>query len=379
MERAGRLASFAVHGSLIHSMTSYDRIRAALLHQDVDRIPFCPFLAYVWEHYPKEIQERGQLAFHHRIGADPLWRGTPCPAKTIDPPQCHTERREVGDQAHTCTTTPVGTLHFTHQRSPQGSTWFLTEHPLKSAEDFKVQLWIEQHTRLEWDDAPVQQHFSGEGREGLSLGVLIPRYKTAFQILVEHYVGTEELTYALADCPEAVEELLAAMIENDRKAAEMSAAGPYEFFLTWEDSSTQNYSPQQYRKYIQPEITAWCQILRQHGKHYLQHACGHVRDLLPMMVEQGNLGVESISPCPTGNISIGDARAKLPPGFAIIGGIEPTHFLRLEARALDHHIEQALAAGTQGAFVLANSDSCPPGVTEAKFAQAAHLAQTWRK
>ena len=359
-------------------MTSYERIRAALLHQSVDHIPFCPFLAYVWEHYPKEIQEKGQLAFHHRIGADPLWRGAPCAVKVIGPDKCHSEHREVGDETHTYVTTPVGSLHAMYQRSPQGNTGFLVEHPLKTLEDFKVQLWIEQNTRFEYDDTAVKQHLAGDGREGLSLGMLLPHGKTAFQLLVEHYVGTEELAYALADYPEVVEELIWATVASNRKMVEAAAASPYEFFITWEDSSTQNYSPTQYRKYIQPEIAGWCGILKQRGKHYIQHACGHLHDLLPAMVEQGNLGVESISPHPTGNIEIAEARAKLPADFVIVGGIEPTHFLRLDGRALDEHIEQAIAAGSQGAFVLANSDSCPPGVTEAKFARAAEIARSWR-
>ena len=66
-------------------MTSKERIVAALHNQPVDRIPFSPFLAYVWESFPKEIQDAGQLAFHHAIGADPLWRGAPGAVKAIQP------------------------------------------------------------------------------------------------------------------------------------------------------------------------------------------------------------------------------------------------------------------------------------------------------
>jgi len=29
-------------------MTTRERVRAALLGQPVDRVPFCPFYAYVW-------------------------------------------------------------------------------------------------------------------------------------------------------------------------------------------------------------------------------------------------------------------------------------------------------------------------------------------
>ena len=53
--------------------------------------------------------------------------------------------------------------------------------------------------------------------------------------------------------------------------------------------------------------------------------------------------------------------------FAIIGGIEPTQFLNLSLPALEGYVEQVIADGFGGPFVLANSDSCPPGVAMEKF------------
>ena len=58
-------------------MTSKERIVAALEGQPVDRVPWSPFLAYVWEHFPEEIQKQGQPDFLREVGADPLWRGAP--------------------------------------------------------------------------------------------------------------------------------------------------------------------------------------------------------------------------------------------------------------------------------------------------------------
>ena len=50
-------------------MTSKERIAAAMQGEAVDHVPFSPFFAYVWEHFPQEIREQGQLAFYQRIGA----------------------------------------------------------------------------------------------------------------------------------------------------------------------------------------------------------------------------------------------------------------------------------------------------------------------
>ena len=52
-------------------MNSRERISAALSGHAVDHVPFCPFLAYVWDFFPESVRSRGQLAFHQMMGADP--------------------------------------------------------------------------------------------------------------------------------------------------------------------------------------------------------------------------------------------------------------------------------------------------------------------
>ena len=357
-------------------MTSKERLQAALAGQAVDHMPFAPFLAYVWEHFPKELQDQGQLEFHHRIGADPLWRGAPCPVKTVFPAGVESRTFEENGRSVTEIRTPVGTIRQASARSETGNTHFLVEHPLKTEADYKVQLWIEENTRIEPDAQSVADHFVGNGREGLSLGMLIPRFKSAFQSLVEHHAGTEELNYALADFPDTVKSLLDRMIQNDLAAARMAAESPYEYLLTWEDSSTQNYSPEQYDKFIGPEIKQWCELLAGHNKHYVQHACGHVRELLGRMQACGVHTVESLSPRPTGNITLAEARKTLGRQTGIIGGIEPTEFLNLSEKALGPYVEQVLADAVGGPYILANSDSCPPGVTVEKFKLVAQVARS---
>jgi hypothetical protein len=365
-------------------MTARERLIAALNGEPVDYLPFSPFLAYVWESFPKAIRDEGPLAFHHHIVATPLWRGAPCPVRAILP-QVETRTAEDGPRTLTEVHTPVGTLRSVYLRSDVGNTNFLIEHPLKTEDDFKTQLWIEEHTRFDVDLTPVQDHFSGNGREGLSIGMLLPRSKSAFQSLIEHNVGTEELIYALADYPDTVETLWQTMVDNDLKTAKMAAAtGMYAYYLTWEDSGTQNYSPRMYSHYIASEIAQWCELLETNGMRYIQHACGHLKHLLEPMKTSGVFAVESISPPPTGNITLRDARALAGDGFGIIGGIEPTLFLNLSLAELVPYVEGVIADGKGGEgqrahFVLANSDSCPPGVTVEKFKLVAEIARQYRE
>lgn len=358
------------------ALSAHDRLTAALRGEPVDFLPFSPFLAYVWESFPRAIQEAGQLAFHQAIGATPLWRGAPCPVRAVLPSEVAVTTLQQGHRIFTETTTPVGTVHEVKRRSDQGNTEFLVEHPLKTAADFGVQLWIEEHTTFEVDLGPVREHLSGDGREGLSIGMLLPRSKSAFQTLVEHSIGTEELAYALADMPGTVETLWETMVANDLEAAQLAIeTGFYTYYLTWEDSSTQNYSPRQYERYIGSEIAQWCTMLKASDMAYIQHACGHLRHLLPLMKNSGIAGVESLSPPPTGDLALRDAREVLGSDVALIGGIEPTHFLSLSLEALGPYVEQVIEDARGGPFILANSDSCPPGVSIEKFRLIADIAR----
>jgi len=356
-------------------MTSKERIVAALSGGQPDRLPFSPFLAYVWEHMPREMQDAGQLAFHHSIGADPLWRGAPCPVRVVYPPEVESTTIAEGDRSTTLVTTPVGMLRFVYARSDTGSTSFLVEHPLKGPEDYKVQMWLEEHSTHVSNQEQVESHFLGNGREGLSLGMLIPRGKSAYQSMVEHLVGTQELCYALADYPDMVRGLWQIMVEKDIEAVNLALESEYEYFITWEDSSTQNYSPSQYDEFIGAEIGRWCGLLKSARKQYIQHACGHIAALVKPMLDHGVFAVESLSPPPTGNLTTRAARSIVGNRMGIIGGIEPTKFLHLAGRELTEYVESVIEEGQGGPFVLANSDSCPPGVTIDKFKQVAEIAR----
>lgn len=359
-------------------MTSKERIIAALHGRQVDHTPFSPFLAYVWEYLPPEIREAGPVAFHHAIGADPLWRGAPCPVQAVMPPQMECKTTEDGNRSITLTTTPVGAIRSVHAKSDAGNTSFLVEHPLKSEEDYKVQLWIEEHTAYSYTPALVAEHFAGPGREGLSLGMLIPRRKSAYQHLAEHLAGSEELIYALADYPDTVRSLWRVMVAKNLEAVRLALESEYEYFITWEDSSTQNYSPAQYDEFIGSEIGAWCNLLNRAGKRYIQHACGHVAALAGRMRDHGVFAIESLSPPPTGNLAIRAARGMIGAGMGIIGGIEPTHFLNLAESDLGPYVESVIEEAWGGPFVLANADSCPPGVTVSKFKLVADIARSYK-
>ena len=348
-------------------MTPKERLLNAIRGKETDRTPWSPFLAYWWEAQPEAVTAQGQLAYMESVGADPLLRGFAAQGNLQRNGVNILHSRNAGIQRETWET-PVGALHFTHRLSPQGNTWFLVEHPVKTAEDLKTLQWVHEHTDVIASSDP-EAAWRETGDRGLYVPLIGSNLKTCFQSMVEHWVGTETLVYLLADEPEAVEDCLAAMRHVSDKTAQFCADSPMEAFLFWEDSSTTNINPAMFRKYAAPEIRFWADKLHASGKLLLHHACGHLKALLPLMAETGIDAIESISPPPTGNIDIADAWQLLPQHVALIGGLEPVFLQNCTGEELNARVDHLLEISRGKRYVLANSDSCPPTVEEWKFRQ----------
>jgi uroporphyrinogen-III decarboxylase len=363
------------------SMTSRDRLLAALRGDEVDRIPWSPIPAYWWDFQPPEVQDRGVFWFLKEIGADALLRGHTTAFVCSDIrgfaeyedrmnlpiPGCEIRRQVKGRDERVTYETPVGSLTMAARQSQEGNTLFVYEHPVKKLDDYKTLTYLFERMVIRPDYGPVQELIDEVGSDGLVMLLISPFLKTPFQALVEHYVGTVQLVYDLADHPQVVEDLLAVMSVRAMEAVRISVESPAEAFISWEDSSTTNISPKMFARYIAPEISRWGRVVHDAGKIIAHHACGHVRHLLSTMAGEDVDVIESVSPPPTGNVEIWEAQAALSPRVGVVGGIEPTHFLNLDLGAFRAYVEELLARVDHRHFVLANSDSCPPGVEVEKF------------
>lgn len=352
-----------------------ERILSALRGQPVDRIPWCPFLAYFFESQPPEIRKMGELAFMQSLGADPLLRGS----HTLFTKHYKTVTIRERTRGITKTIeyeTPVGSLCETHTYTAQGDTWFLTEHPVKTEEDFKILSYLNEDMIIEPNFFDFDRDYDQIGKNALLMPLIGTELKTSFQSLVEHWVGTENLVYALYDYPDVVKTCLKTMQTNATKTVEISALSRAEALLFFEDTSTTNISPTLFREFIAPEISHWAHMLHKHEKLLVHHACGHVRNVLTDMARTGIDCIESLSPPPTGDIEIIDAFAQLPENICIIGGIEPTFLLNSNMTELEAYTRDLLKKIRGKRYILANSDSCPPGVSYEKLRLITSIVQT---
>ena len=347
-------------------MKSRERLLGAIRGEPIDRTPWSPFLAYYWESMPKEIREKGQFAYMREMGADPLLRGF----HSLTRPQyknCEIREKRAGKEFYRIYHTPVGDLTEKYVYSESGDTSFLVDHPVETEEQFKVLQYMYENMEITPDMAAFEADFKQYGDDALLLPTIGVAMKTAFQSLVEHWVGTVNLVYALSDEPEVVEECLAVMQARDEETVRLSIDSQADGFIFWEDSSTTNISPAYFEAYTAPEVNQWGRMIHEAGKLLVHHACGHIRDLLPLMAKTEIDAIESISPPPTGNVTLQEADRVLPEHIALIGGLEPVRLLNGSLEDVCEDARKLLHDLSGRRYVLANSDSCPPGVEYEKF------------
>lgn len=349
-----------------NNFTPKERILRSISGKETDRLAWSPFLAYYWDFLPHSIQKKGELAYLQEMGADPLLRGT-FNLYTLKYKNCNIRTSQSGNRKSIIYETPVGSLTEGYIFSEAANSWFLTSHPVQSEEDFKTLQYLFEHASLQEQYQSFSEHYRLVGEQGLIVPGIGAPYKTPFQSMLEHWCGTVDLVYALYDSPEPVEECLSVMEKISVDAAVLCAASEAEAFIFAEDSSTTNISPELFQKYAAPSINSWGDILHKSGKYLIHHACGHIKDLLPLMNETEVDMIESVSPPPTGNIDISGAFSLIGKEKGIIGGIEPAFFQTCSLDELEFRVQELCTLGRSRKYILANSDSCPPAVAYEKF------------
>lgn len=377
LQRCVVTAHFVFMKDKVRMMKSRQRLLGALRGESIDRVPWSPFFAYYWESLPVEIQEKGQFEYYQNMGADPLLRGFHKLARCTFR-NCEIETVNSGRERYLTYHTPVGNLTEKSIYSPNGNTTFLVKHPVETAEQFRTLQYLYEHMLIEPDLEAFESDFQRYGDDALLLPVIGVECKTAFQSMVEHWVGTENLAYALHDHPEVVEECLAVMQACDKETVRISLNSSADGFIFWEDSSTTNISPAFFKKYTVPEINQWGEMIHQSGKLLVHHACGHLRDLISLMAQTPIDAIESISPPPTGNITLQEAAAVLPEHIALIGGLEPVRLLNGTVESVREDAIELLHDLSDCRFVLGNSDSCPPNVEYEKFMAVTELVRSFK-
>lgn len=279
------------------------------------------------------------------------------------------ERITEGNTARRTITTPSGTLtqvtQFCKNPTPQYNdlpqgyalpgpvvTSAQTEHYLKSPEDYRIlrsyfeaQTFAADHARVARDLERVQDK-----------GILIEGGGPASPLyaLIQSYAGIERFTFDLCDAPAEVERTMSVMVETACRWYAEAAKTKCDAIRCTEDLDTKLISPAMFRQYAVPALKEYARICHEHGKLFVLHMCGHIRDLLTDIRATTVDALHCLTPPPTGNTPISFAKEVLQPHTAAMVRFDPHVLLNGNEEDINKAVSGILreANGWRGFLVI---------------------------
>jgi len=211
-----------------------------------------------------------------------------------------------------------------------------TKYFVDGPEDYRaLRAYYSAHT-FETDQDLIANELKRVGDKGILVlggGPASPLYS-----LVSSYAGIERLTYDLFDAPEKVESAMNAMKNAACQWYEVAAKTSCDVIRCTEDLDTKLISPQLFHQYAVPALREYARICHAHGKLFVIHMCGHIRDLLADVRDIGADAIHCLTMPPTGNTTLSEARSILAGHTAAMIRVDPDILLRGSAEQIDSAI-----------------------------------------
>ena len=363
-------------------MNSRERLLTAFNHKIPDRIPWSGLITdYFINSYKNKYGEISPTDFLKEVGADVVnWIGMKAKSKGVVV-QTYVnniliETDKSGDwlvefynylgnidyyknKGVTVRKfiTPLGELTAEFTFAPGSHTVFISKFPIKKIEDYKVFAYMIES--LEYED--LGEHYKEQedelGQYGINAAVL---HSTPVYELIQCFMGLESFYYFFFDYYKETKDLIDIIFSKFRQCYDIYSNTVIPAVVIPEDAGTTLYSPAFFDKFLKPVIKEYSKIINSAGKVSIIHACGHLEGLKKSLSEVNVDCIESVSPPPTGNVSISEFKKSLP-GVCIMGGI-PANYYLLEVDDFKEYIKQLILENKVGGnFILSSGDSVPFG------------------
>jgi hypothetical protein len=253
--------------------------------------------------------------------------------------------------------TPLGELTAEFTFAPNSHTVFISKFPIKKIEDYKVFEYMIESLNYEDLSRYYTEKENELGQYGINAAVL---HSTPVYELIQCFMGLESFYYFFFDYYKETAGLIDIIFSKFRECYNIYSNTVIPAVVIPEDASTTLYSPAFFDKYLKPAIKEYGKIIKDAGKVSILHACGHLEGLKKSLTELNVDCIESVSPPPTGNVSISEFKKSLP-GVCIMGGIPANYYLLPEDDFKDYIKQLILDNKSGGNFILSSGDSVPSG------------------
>lgn len=364
-------------------MTPQERLLAAFRRQPCDRVPFVPLVEGYFTFSlpdgrqldPTDVQY--DMSGHILVRAGTLRLNTPLWLGAVPrdlPSGIELRASSVDGDIYQTVETPVGSLTWRLRFTPESPfiPWVI-ENRIRTIEDVKVFQYLIERTTF----APATGHFERQrayvGERGV-VAILGPC--SPLQQMINFDMGLEQVIYMLADYPDEMNEMLdtfhAKQVEMWRAMAEV----PADIAFIHDNLSSTTTTRAMYRRYDRHYVNEYADILHASGKILFTHWCGKLTGFADDFGEARQDGISDVTPSPTGDMDIVEARRTWAKQFLLIGGIDPTLFALGTSDEVDAYVTDLLErmGPDRRGFVLGSGDAVPFGTPPANLYAASSAA-----
>lgn len=300
-------------------MTVKERWLAAIGSGPVDRLPFWPKLngAYPLAQTPPfSLMSIDEL--HAWIGSDPQF-SIATGVKVV--------RRNTSLQAYhsdgtrrTVYGTPAGSVTSVERLDDVSKSWHPVAFPIIDLASLRIMTDWYADERAELDARGLERARARYQEIDQQAVVASTIGTTPLMRFVQHLAGLETAQYLLADHPDEVAGLFAAMRSRLMRTAEIMAEYcPADLLYLSENTSTTLISPAQYRRYSRDDVTAIARIVQDAGRPLVLHMCGYLKAILPDLADVPAAAFEAFTSPTVGDTAFQDGRLACP-NTCLVGG-----------------------------------------------------------
>jgi hypothetical protein len=136
-------------------------------------------------------------------------------------------------------------------------------------------------------------------------------------------------------------------------------------------------SPRMYRRFVLPYERRVTDAIKAVGVAVYTHTCGSIGDRLPLMVETGTLGIDTLDPPPLGNTELADAKSLIGDKVFIKGNMNAVELLGFKTpeQVIEHASGRLRIGMPGGGYILSTACSVAPRVEPWKLELLTPLAE----
>jgi len=362
------------------TMTSAQRIRAALRCQSVDRVPVSPDCSLMmparytgrpyWDVFLNETPPlwKARIDFARRFGTDLIFgcNGVVGNAPGVTKETRVLERNDDAWEAMEITHTPHGDLTRIMRYPRDKSPWTLK--PIITDPDEEVDALL---STLEDPVTCRQENWYADlqhelGDNGCVFGIMsVPLAWWLYQ-----RVDLEQGLLDFYDRTELVERALTAYGEwaLDWLDAQVRVQRPDFMMFGGSVSSMSVASPRLYRRYAYPWLKRACEIVSSHGIPSAVHMCGKCRAALDMLVDAGVTMIEPLESPPSGDVTLAEVRRRYGSRLVLKGNVNTFNTLvRGTPEMVIAEARKCIRDAGQEGFILSSGDQVAGDTPEENF------------